>query len=229
MSSLIRVALADDHPSILDGYIYRLEHLSDNIEVVGTALDGEALEALLAKHSVDVLILDVALPISADNPNLYPILHAIPKLLQRYRSLIILVISMHTERMLIERVIKAGAKGYIVKDDQQAIKKLGTIIDLIVHGGGVYISEQVAEQWHGQAQTTPKLTNRQLQVLSLCAAHPALKTHELSERLNVQPSTVRNLLSEAYKRLKVRNRSTAVAKARKLGLITPLQKSPAYE
>ena len=228
MASPIRVAIADDHQGIIDGYLYRFERLS-RIEVVGTAMCGQDLEVLLAKHPADVLILDVGLPISLDKKNNpYPILHAIPNFLQQYRDLIILVISMHTQRTLIDKVLKAGAKGYIVKDDQQSIKKLDHVIELVANGG-FYVSPQASKQWltGWEEQAGPSLTQRQLEVLSLCAAHPEFSSRQLAKKLNVEPSTVRNLLSEAYRRLKVRNRINAVDKARELGLITPQKE--AYE
>ena len=228
MASEIRVAIADDHQGIIDGYLYRLGGLPQ-IKVVGTARCGQDLEALLAKLATDLLILDVGLPMSLDKKNNpYPILHAIPNLLQRYRDLIILVISMHMQRTLIDKVMKAGAKGYIVKDDQQAITKLGSIIELVANGS-IYVSPLASEEWQAgwKEQTGPSLTQRQLEVLSLCAAHPELNSRQLAQKLSVEPSTVRNLLSDAYKRLKVRNRAAAVDQAREFGLITPRQE--AYE
>jgi DNA-binding CsgD family transcriptional regulator len=56
----------------------------------------------------------------------------------------------------------------------------------------------------------------------MCAAFPDATTGELARHLGIANSTLRNLLSEAYVRLDVRNRAAAVAKARQTGLITPL-------
>lgn len=222
MTSKINVVIADDHQGIIDGYLYRLSGEAD-IQVVGTAFYGQEVEPLLAKHpQTNVLILDVGLPTAPDNPNPYPILHLIPDLLDRYRPLAILVISMHTERALINQVMKAGASGYIVKDDRSTIQDLGNVIRTVAKGD-VYFSRRAFQNWQKRrgAQKEPDLTGRQLEVLSLCAAYPELTTAELANKLTVQPSTVRNLLSDAYRRLGVRNRTTAITKARKLGLLTP--------
>ena len=107
MSEKIRVTILDDHQNIIDGYMYRLSAVSQ-IEVVATISYGEELESTIAKHPTDVLLLDVNVPTSPENPNPYPILHAIPKLLQIYPELNILVISMHAERGLIRAVMDAG-------------------------------------------------------------------------------------------------------------------------
>lgn len=107
----IRVAILDDHQGIIDGYQYRLSGAAD-IEVVATALYGEDLEPILAQNLVNVLILDVHVPISPSNPNPYPILYQIPKLIQIYPELSVLVISMHAQRTLINAIMESGASGY---------------------------------------------------------------------------------------------------------------------
>ena len=220
MKTCIRVVIADDHQGIIDGYLYRLSNESD-IKIVGTAFSASEVETLLATHTTDVLVLDVGLPTAPDNPNLYPILHFIPNLLQRYRNLSILIISMHTERTIINEVMNAGVKGYILKDDRETIEDLARVIRMVAKGG-VYFSDRAFQQWQkpksGAAKQKP--TARQIEVLSLCAAYPELTTAELAEQLSVRPSTVRNLLSDAYRRLGVSNRHSAIQKARQLGLIT---------
>lgn len=224
MSPPIRVAILDDHQGIIDGYQLRLGNLPD-FEIVATAYYGEELEPMLAAYPTDVLVLDVAVPASPANPNPYPILHLIPKLLQRYPTLVVLVVSMHDDRALIQAVIEAGASGYILKDDREAILDLAAVVRAVAHGG-IYFSRQAHQQlrrW-GAAPDEPLLTERQLKALSMCAAYPNLSTSELAQKLNVANSTMRNLLSEAYLRLQANNRTAAIAKARQLGLITPYPK-----
>jgi DNA-binding NarL/FixJ family response regulator len=224
MSPPIRVAILDDHQSIIDGYQLRLGKLPD-FEIVATAYYGEELEPMLAAYPTDVLVLDVTVPASATNPNPYPILHLIPKLLQRYPTLVVLVVSMHDDRALIQAVIEAGASGYILKDDREAIVDLAAVVRTVAHGG-IYFSRQAHQQLrqYGAAPDEPLLTQRQLEVLSMCAAYPNLSTSDLAQKLNIANSTMRNLLSEAYLRLQVINRTAAIAKARQLGLITPYPK-----
>src|SRR6185436_21195449 len=77
MPKKIKVAILDDHQSIIDGYLYRLKE-SPKIEVTGTLSFGSELEPWLAEHPADVMVLDVNVPAAPDNPNPYPILHVIP-------------------------------------------------------------------------------------------------------------------------------------------------------
>ncbi len=217
----IRVTILDDHQSIIDGYTYRLSKVPD-IEVVATIGYGEEIETTLREHPTDVLLLDINVPTSAENSNTYPILHIIPKLLQTYPDLNILVISMYSERGLIRAVMESGASGYLLKDDQAVIRELGNVVQSIA-SGGIHFSQKAHELLLIQ-KTIPnneRLSIRQLEALSLCAAYPDDSTAQLAQKMAVNNSTVRNLLSGAYIRLGVHTRAAAIARARQLGLISP--------
>ncbi len=217
----ISVSILDDHQSIIDGYLYRLSNVSD-IKVVATISFGEELEPTLAEHSTDVLLLDINVPTSSENPNPYPILHSIPSLLQKYPELSILIISMYAERGLIRAVMEAGASGYVLKDDNVMLRDIGSVIRSIANGG-IYFSQKAHQLLlsHRATQKSKKLSPRQLEVLSICASYPDWTSATIANKLSVANSTVRNLLSSAYIRLGVHNRAAAVVKARQLGLISP--------
>ena len=222
----VRVAILDDHQSIIDGYIYRFSTTSE-IEVVATANYGEELEPLLAKHPVDVLLLDLSVRTSPENSNPFPILHVIPKLLQKYDDLSVLVISMFAEPGLMRSLIEAGASGYVLKDDQAAFRELGNVVLSVSHGG-IFFSKK-AHNLYMQVEALEngeRLTPRQLEVISLCAAYPDASTADLAQMMSISNSTVRNLLSSLYLRLRVHSRTAAVEKAREMGLITP--RPPAF-
>ena len=222
MQRPVRVAILDDHQSIVDGYLYRLAE-NPRLEVISTMAYGEELEPMLeGTPRPDVLILDVSVPTSPSNPNPYPILHSIPKLIQEYASLYILVISMFADKGLIRAVSEAGASGYILKDDHALIRDLASVV-LSVSDGGICFSQR-ANQMLLHGDTVPakqRLSTRQMEALSLSAAYPDQTTADLARRMAVSNSTVRNLLSTAYVRLGVRTRSAAIERARDLGLITP--------
>jgi DNA-binding NarL/FixJ family response regulator len=217
----VRIAILDDHQSIIDGFIYRLSSAPE-IEIVGTATFGEELEPLLSRHPADVLLLDLSVRTAPDNSNPFPVLHIIPKLLQKYPNLSVLVISMFSEPGLMRSLIEAGASGYILKDDQAAFQDLGNIVLTIAHGG-IFFSKR-AHSLYLQAATLENgemLTPRQMEVISLCAAYPDASTADLAEMMSISNSTVRNLLSSVYLRLGVHSRTAAVEKAREMGLVTP--------
>jgi two-component system response regulator NreC len=219
-SKPIRVAILDDHQTSLDSYTFRLQG-SPNIQVVATANYGNDLAPMLEANEVDVLLLDVNVPNSEEDRNPYPLLALLPEIIDTHPEMHILVISMYDQRTLVKAVIEAGATGYILKEDREAIQQLAEAVTL-VNTGGVYLSKQLRDALgNAGVEQVPLLSKRQREALSLAAAYPDIKTEELGDRLNVAPSTLRNLLSKAYKRLNVRNRVAATEKARRLGLITP--------
>jgi DNA-binding NarL/FixJ family response regulator len=127
---------------------------------------------------------------------------------------------MYDECGLIRAVMECGASGYILKDDGKAIQELPNIIQSVAKGG-VYLSEKARKAVINDKELTSEnlLTERQLEVLSLCVAYPDATTVELAQRMQISNSTVRNLLSGAYLRLGVHTRAAAIAKAHKLGII----------
>lgn len=223
MGQKLRVAIVDDHQSTVDGYGFRLSQLP-NIQVVGTAAFGNEIEPLLAAQAVHVLLLDVHVPTSPDNPNPYPILHVVPKLLGQYPDLSILVISMMLRRSLIEELLAAGISGYILKNDRTSVMTLGSIVEAVT-GGEFVLSDEVRRTLDAErdSENSVHLTPRQLEALSVCAAHPEWTHTDLAKYLAIAPSTARNTLHSAYVRLGVSNLAACLDKARRLGLITPLE------
>lgn len=221
MDQKIRVAILDDHQGIVDGYLYRLNNAQD-IEVAAIMTYGEELEPTLKEIPVDVLLLDVQVPINQNNSNPFPILYLIPRLLQCHPSLNILVISMHYQRTLIRSMMESGVSGYILKDDKSKIKSLDQVIRDISKGEMI-LSELAYRQLrkrHENGVSKP-LSPRELEALSLCAAYPDLNTAQLAKSMDIAHSTLRNLLSGAYIKLNVHNRTAAIAKARQLDLLAP--------
>lgn len=218
MSRPIRVAILEDHQGIIDGYLYRLNQAPD-IEIAGIFYYADELEKFLKKSPLDLLIMDLLVPISKENPQHFPVLHTTPGLLRKNPGLRILVISMLADAVIFENLLMAGIAGYILKEDYKAIQQLAQIVSVVAHGGA-YFSQNAMELRLGlKAGAPPKLTPRQAEVLSLLAAYPFATTDELAGRLGVAPSTLRNILSGIYQRLGVQNRMSALARAEKLGLI----------
>jgi two-component system, NarL family, nitrate/nitrite response regulator NarL len=216
----INISILEDHQSIIDGYLYRLN--SDRrLNIAGIARFGGELEHMLSEYPTDVLILDLELPTSSDNPNPYPILNSIPRVKAKYPDLAILVISAHDQQVLVERLFNLGVRGYIFKNDHDAIEHLAETI-ITIQNGGVYFSQGAYEKLRSLKSdgSSPLLTQRQLEALSLCIAFPDSSTLELAQNLGVSHSTFRNLLSNAYKRLGVRTRTAAIAKLQKMGIGT---------
>lgn len=191
------VLIVDDHPIVREG-LSQLINAENDLEVCGDAANvQEALETL--EHSEpDIVILDLSLP---DRDGL--------ELLREIRNetshLPVLVLSMHDEAMYAERLLSAGANGYIMK--QAAADQLLTALRRVL-AGGVYVSERLGSSMidrissggAGQsANPIERLSNRELQVLNLIGQ--GRTTREVAETLNLSVKTVESHRQRIKKKL----------------------------
>lgn len=181
-----RIILIDDHPIMRHG-LAQLIGMEPGLEVIGQA--GSAVEGmqLLDKVKADLAIVDLTLP---DRHGL----ELIKDIQALHPSTRTIVLSMHEENLYAERALRAGARGYVMKETAadtlvSAIKK--------VLGGGIYVSDAMAsrlmEQATGQrgragSAGIDKLTDRELEVMQLIGQGKASK--HIAELLNISARTV---------------------------------------
>ncbi|KAA3643320.1 MAG: DNA-binding response regulator [Chloroflexi bacterium] len=223
MPNTIRIAILDDHASIIDGYKFRLSEAPD-CEVVATATYGAELEPMLAQGGIDVLLLDITVPVSAEDDSTYPMVDKLPEIVRKHPGTRVLVISMHKQSYLIQHALDVGTAGFVLKDDMEVTRKLDEVIRQ-VNAGSIFVSEAARELIDSPNKKI--ITPRQLEVLNYFANDPSLSTSKVAEELHIAHSTVRNLLSTTYAKLGVRNLPAAIEEARKKGLITP--QSPEHQ
>jgi DNA-binding NarL/FixJ family response regulator len=217
MPRKIQIGVLDDHIATASGYKSKLEQ-NQRLSVTWIANYFQEVESYLQEYPTELLILDIEVSNTPDAAEPYPVLHAIPLLLEKYPKLKIVVISMHNRPVLIKAVKTAGANGYILKDDVQSYERLDEILIEITRQDSIYFSPE-ALQVLKNPDEIPSLTPRQNEILSLIASNPTMKTRELAEKLYVSPSTIRNHLSDIYLELEVNSRSSAILRAHQLGLI----------
>lgn len=227
MSAPIKVAILEDHQATIDGYYHRLSDYP-NIKIVTACLFGDSLKEALSKTPADVLLLDIYVPISKENHNIQPIHQLLTNLKDQFPNLVILVISMHSQRAMIKSVLEAGISGYILKDDYDSIRNLGKIIETLADGG-TFISNRVRDIFFKGSAEDLKLTPRELEVLSVCAAYPDESTANLASRLEIANPTVRNFLHKIYIKLHVHGRAAAILKAQEMGLISSMDQPPSEQ
>ncbi len=219
----IKVAILDDHQSIIDGYIHRLE-AEPGILVVASGRYGSDLETILSGQAVDVLLLDLSIPASPGNQNLFPVLFELPHIVAAYPDLKVIIVSVFNQPSLIKALNEIGINGYVFKDDEQSIKLLAQVVRLVA-GGGVYFSPGIHQDLT-ESSTEKKLTARQLEAISLCLAYPDLSSNQLAAKLEISPSTFRNLMTSVYQYLGVRTRAAAIARAQRLGILPVDRNTP---
>jgi DNA-binding NarL/FixJ family response regulator len=224
MPETITVAILEDHQSTIDGYQFRLSENS-KIKVVASRLFSQDLIKMLETDPVDVLILDINVPISQENRNIQPIHKLIGEISNRFADLKILVITMYNQRAMIKTIMGIGTSGYILKDDFDSIRKLGHIVEIVANGG-IYMSERVRDKFINGNDTDTNLTQRELEVLSMCSAYPDDNTGEIATKMGIANSTVRNFLHKIYIKLQVHGRTAAILKARQIGLLPGIEELP---
>lgn len=182
-TSRLRVLLADDHRIMREG-LKQLFALMPDIDVVGEATSGAEVLDSLRQTQVDLLLLDMTMPgISGDD--------LITRVRAHYLALPILVLSMHEEPQIAQRALKAGANGYLTKDqDSQtllaAVRK--------VAGGGRFIDPLLAERMAFEVSGVTRradhltLTNRELEVLRLLAQ--GLRVSDIAQKLSLSDKTI---------------------------------------
>jgi DNA-binding NarL/FixJ family response regulator len=197
-----RVLLVDDHPLILQGLAALINATSDLFVCGEASTAGEALEAI-ENFKPDIVIVDISLGDRNGVELIKDICAAHPKLPS-------LALSMYDETMYAVRVLKAGGRGYVMK--QEVPKTVITAVRRVLQGH-VYVSEQMATrlvdhlaltpQSSTRAHPTAELTDRELEVLTLLGR--AQSTREIAERLFLSAKTVEAHRERIKEKLKLKN------------------------
>jgi DNA-binding NarL/FixJ family response regulator len=204
-----RILLVDDHPLVRERLAEIINRETD-LMVCGEAEDRhEALVAVPAKHP-QLVIIDLTLK-NSDG------LELIKDIRSRWPKLRMLVVSMHDESLYAERAIRAGALGYITK--QEATRKILVAIRRVLEGT-IYLNEKIASHIisrltsHASAvAATPAelLSDRELQVFDLTGR--GQNTVEIAARLHVAVKTIETYRSRVREKLKLKNSSELLQSA----------------
>ncbi|RYJ36668.1 Two component LuxR family transcriptional regulator [Flavobacterium anhuiense] len=209
----VNLLIADDHTMFLQGIIALLEQ-EPNITVIDKAVNGiEALE-IVKKGIVDFIILDISMP-EMDGIELSKILK------KQYPNVKILIVSTHSNVMVISRLIRIGVNGYLLKNAEKVelLKAINTIAS-----GENYFAEELEEKHlsnssriEKQVSNLTELSSREKEILVLIAHE--YNTAEIAEKTFISLNTVnthrRNLLSK----LNAKNTAGLVKYAVENGLV----------
>lgn len=213
---MIRVAVVDDQAIVRQG-IESLLTLSDEVEVVGQADDGNTALDLISSVDVDVLLLDLQMP-GRDGISTLEAMNARGDLPPT------LVLTTFDDPDLVLGALRAGARGYLLKD--VTLDQLLKAIRALAEGAALYVPSVTERLLTAVTQRGPEteemhpgepLTSRESDVLHLMSS--GLSNPEIAEALGLAVGTVKNHVSNVLLKLAVRDRTQAVLKALELGLI----------
>lgn len=181
-----KVLIVDDHPLVRERVAELINQQLDLV-VCGEASDANEALAVVKATTPDMAIIDITLK------DTYGI-ELVKQLKSLYPKLPMLVLSMHEESMYGERALRAGARGYLTK--QEASKKIIDAINRIL-AGGMYVSDQLSEALvqkvagvkdSGGGNAVDVLTDRELEVFQLLGQ--GLAVREIADRLFVSAKTI---------------------------------------
>lgn len=214
----VRVLVADDHRLFRDG-VRALLSVTEDLDVVGEAPDAATAVARCAELDPDVVLMDLQMPGGG--------LRATSAIAQAQPSVAVLVLTMFDDDDSVFAAIRAGARGYVLKDSEA--EELTRAVRAAAAGEAIFgraIAARLLTYFAGQAaRPVPgaapfdDLTASERNVLRLVAQ--GSNNQEIARELYISHKTVRNYVSSIFRKLQVANRAEAIVAAREAGLHEP--------
>jgi DNA-binding NarL/FixJ family response regulator len=213
---MIRVCLVDDQTLVRHG-ICSLLALDEGIEVVGEASDGRQAVELIPKLAPDVVLMDMRMPVMSG-------LEALNALGSTGKLPPTIILTTFDDDQLVLAGIKAGAKGYLLKD--VTLEQLVGAIRVVAAGGTLVQPAMTQRLLSGlehmrndfvSLKRPDPLTDRETVILRLMAS--GFSNREVADSLGVAEGTIKNHVSNILSKLGVRDRTRAVLKAFELQLV----------
>ena len=211
---MIEIMIADDHSMIREGLKQLLE-LEGDMKVVAEASNGKECLDIIGEVRPDVLLLDINMP----EKNGLEVLQELNLTKKRPK---ILILTVHNEGDYLLKAVEIGVDGYVLKDSESA--ELKKAIQTVV-SGETYIQPDLIPALNSKRverdsdkDKIDNLTRRELQVLKLLAVGSYNK--EIAEKLGISERTVKNHVSNIFKKLEVTDRTQAAVFTIRNNLIT---------
>jgi two-component system response regulator NreC len=213
----LRILLADDHIVVRTGLRALLER-QRNLEVVGESENGRETVELAAALGPDVVVMDVGMPILNG-------IEATKTIVTQRPATAVVILSMHADESYVMRALKAGARGYLLKDSAAA--DLISAIHAVSQNKSFFspkVSRILAEDYvrvlkqKGAVDSYDLLTNREREILQLVAEGKANK--EVATALNISPYTVETHRRHILEKLNLHNPAELILYAVRKGIIS---------
>lgn len=208
---MIRVAIADDHPTVRSGLRALLASV-EGIEVVGDSSDGTAAVELALRERPQVVVMDIRMP-GQDG------IEATRRLAADAPEVAVLILTMLDDDESVFAAMRAGARGYVLKGAEQ--EEIVGAIHAVSRGEAIFgpgVAQRVLQLFSKEtpAEPFPSLTLREREILDHMAA--GASNGEIARKLFISPKTVSNNVSYILGKLQVADRSKAIVRARRSGL-----------
>ena len=210
----IRVLIVDDHPFYREG-VRTMLSVESGIEIAGELASGDEVVAQAANLQPDVILMDLKMPGINGIEATRLILHTSP-------HIGVLVLTMFEADETVFAAMRAGARGYLLKDVGQ--EELVRAVKAVNRGEAIFspaIAERLILYFAALKPAAadlafPELTDREREILHLIAQGHS--NSEIAERLLLRTKTVQNHVSNIFSKLQVADRAQAIVRARNAGL-----------
>lgn len=216
--SPIKLIIADDHRLFREG-LKALLSVTDDIEIIGEAEDGDTVLKKCSVGQPDIILMDINMP------GLNGI-QATQAILEKHPQIGIIMLTMLEDDASIFNAMRAGARGYLLKgaDPNEVLSVIRAVAEgQALFGPAIaarvlgYFKELSNNPNSKQAPVPfPELTERELEVLRLISQ--GLNNQEIAQKLFLSPKTVRNHITNIFSKLQVADRAQAIVRAREAGL-----------
>jgi len=200
---LVRIVIADDHVIVREG-IKNILELDRDISIVGEADNGEECLELVRQLQPDIILLDINMPVMNG-------LEMLQKLRSERKKDKVLILTIHNEIDYLIRAIDIGVNGYVLKDSDSIVLRKAIFAVL---NGESYIEPSLVPYMNERLNSTNKdngLTKREIEVLKLLAE--GLFNKEIAYKLSISEKTVKNHVSNIFKKIEVADRTQAAVYA----------------
>lgn len=209
----LTVLIADDHPLFRTGLRALLTSMPE-VALAGEATNGEEVVRMAEDLQPDVILLDLQMPGGGGLPAIRKIVHTSPHIR-------ILVVTMFMDDDSVFAAMRAGARGYVLKDThdediRRAILAVGRGEAIFSPAIATRMMRFFAARPAGPSEAFPDLTESELAVLRLMAV--GANNDAIAAQLGFSPKTVRNYASNIFGKLQVADRAHAIVKAREAGI-----------
>jgi len=212
---MIKVLVIEDHHLMLKAIVDQLKNEPD-IEVVGTSNKGSEVHQLVRALSPDVVVLDLGMSTEVFEP-----ISAVRQLRQNHPNVQILVLTGYDDELYIREIIKAGARGYLLKSDDFSLNLPRAV--RAVYRGDLHYSSTVIDKLLTGNNDQHAFTEQELSVIRLLAK--GLVNEKIGAALGISERRVRNILTGVYAKMGLQDedgvnpRVAAVIKAKELRLL----------
>lgn len=214
----IKLMIADDHKLFREG-LKALLTVTDDVEIVAEAEDGDSALKKCAELQPDVILMDINMPVLNG-------IHATQQIVEKFPQIGIIMLTMLEDDTSVFNAMRAGARGYLLKgaDPQEVLRVIRAVAEgQALFGPAIatrlmnFFKDLSVKSVATKSKATfPELTERELEVLRLISQ--GLNNMEITQKLVLSPKTVRNHITNIFSKLQVADRAQAIVRARAEGV-----------